>query len=478
MGRLSLSHYHSLLRVVDDHLQLTMRQRYRRIAMTFSPSLIVCLFFLFATATQAQNIEVNIAGPLDLVAVGSEHPLTFCSANSPWEPLVPVHYVNGDIPGVPAFPAGTLHVWKCVSGYEPSGLYTILPYTIVRYSAMKSFDGLNKLVMLNNASFLDHTVLTGCQGPTRKTRTTDGKQYDEYVGCTGGVRSFRVTLALSEARDDSYHQTGPIGTNASVSVILGFNYDSWRGPLVPYSLVIGEGVYRVNSGLVQGPVSSLSLSQIQAILGRSVRDWQTIGLGTAPPNSSPGTPADTVSPITLCLQEAGSGVKAVLDETVTLIQGETSLGSTDLTNSADGVYFGKNSKDVRDCIGGNGSLGRPAHSRAIGYMSAHEVGALTHGYVVGINGQRAIDNSLSDPLLPVKCGKYFFVTYLRIFSNYPTYDQFHSVFVSGLSDTSKFTLMPSVRNYWLDGDQTNIRKDIEAGPIIYSSLPLKVSCVQ
>src|SRR6185295_11209772 len=81
-------------------------------------------------------------------------------------PQLPIHYVNGNITGPPAFTSGRLHTWTGTRGGTP---------TIIRYSTTGSSDGILKLqqVMsnpLSNMTFLDHTTISCSSGPTLVTR--------------------------------------------------------------------------------------------------------------------------------------------------------------------------------------------------------------------------------------------------------------------------------------------------------------------
>jgi ABC-type phosphate transport system substrate-binding protein len=245
---------------------------------------------------------------------------------------------------------------------------------------------------------------------------------------------------------------------------------------VPFKFVLGNGVKRVDpvSGSLLD-VDSLSRSKIEALLSRQVTDWRQLGL--VADADADGIP-DSEAPVVLCLQQAGSGDKAALDATLMKDAAEfpsglapSALNHTHTTGTGQ-IHFGLNGMDVRDCIGGNAALNRPAHPTAIGYMSADAV--VPNGYGVGIDGRQARDLALPDPKANVKCGKYPFWTGLRLNTRNPSdsdaaiaaliYD-----FITEAGDPATIALM-STANYWMSEREMYVFKNADHGPLIWKPL--------
>ncbi|HTN43818.1 MAG TPA: hypothetical protein VMN77_08490 [Nitrospiria bacterium] len=295
-------------------------------------------------------------------------------------PNLPIHYVNGNITSPVTITAGKLHVWTGTRAGVP---------TIFRYSATGSSDGVLKLQNPTSDSrslmhYLDHLASTCSSGPTLLTRAADGKQYYEYTGCNTIIAGdLPMTMGMADVAGSSFHQVGPVTT--VVKPLDQSMLTSAQAAIVPWQLLVGEHVKKNVGGVLQ-PVVGLNRTEIEAIFSRNVTDWTQVGLVTDV--TTPGTP-DASSPITLCLRAAGSGSKAAFDETVMKDATETPSGSTNLTLSADGVYFGSSTQDVQDCIRGNAGLSRPAHPRGIGYVDADVSVATAPGYPIKLDGLRA-----------------------------------------------------------------------------------------
>jgi ABC-type phosphate transport system substrate-binding protein len=432
-----------------------------------------------ALSAEAQTV-VNMGGASAGTPFATEVPLSLCDASPK-----PVHYVNGPT-GSPVITTGKLHTWVCNRAGSP---------IIIRYSATGSSDGIIRVQQpeansISNMNFLDHTVLTGCTGPTPKVRPSDSKQYDEYTGCTGGPVQLPVNLGWSDVAGSSYGQTGPLTTTVKPlddSALLGTQV-----AIVPFSFVVGNGVQKVSGGAVQGKVTNLSHYQVEALLSRQVTDWRQLGLGTAPiqADGSPasiGTPADATSPVTLCLRTAGSGTKAALDQTVMVIANETIAGSSDLTNAANGVYFGQSNQDVRDCIIGNPGASRPAHPNGFGYMEADQAFAaanpavgVSRAYEVRMDGFKAYDPTLADPKENLKCGKWKYWVGERTYTRNPSSSDPNvaaliSAIISTSADPATISILPS-GTFWTAPGQMNVQKNADKGPVNFKALPQPSTC--
>jgi hypothetical protein len=359
---------------------------------------------------------------------------------------------------------------------------------IVRYSATGSSDGIKKLQQpetdpLSNMNFLDHVAAVGCVGPTLKTRPSDGKQYNEFTGCAGATLAdatnpLPLNIGWSDVRGSSFHQTGPI-TN-TVTPLDQFALISTQVAIVPFAIVVGNGVYRIDpaTNTTLGSVQNLSRPQVESLLSRQVTDWRRLGLGTAPVGSPVGTAADATSPVTLCLRTAGSGTKAALDETVMVTATEIALGSTNLTNAADGVYFGTSNQDVRDCIQGNAGAGRPAHPKGVGYMEGDQASLMTGGYIVPLDGFLSYDPSLpiADRKRDLFCGKFtYWVAGQMLTRNVSSPDADTARLIQDLIYTSTnpptIDILPAGA-FWAAPGSMNVFKNADKGPILLKSLPM------
>ena len=214
-------------------------------------------------------------------------------------------------------------VWVCKRG----GLDVIM-----RYSATGSSDGVNKLLQLasnpaSNMLHLDHTLTTGCTGPTLTTRTGDGKQYNNTINCNNGnTINLPTHMGASDVQGASFHQTGPLGT--SVTPLDDTTLNSVVTAIVPFSLYAGKGVVKLNAAGTASkrtdrravpPASRTDLRRAAS------RTGQRLGFGTVT-DAAPGT-LEATSPIVLCLRNAGSGTKAAFDETVMINATETPVAS-------------------------------------------------------------------------------------------------------------------------------------------------------
>lgn len=434
-----------------------------------------------ALSAEAQTV-VNMGGASAGTPFATEVPLNLCDA----APL-PTHYVNGPL-GTPTITTGKLHTWTCNRAGSP---------IIIRYSASGSSDGVRKLQQpeanaLSNMPYLDHAPLTGCTGPTLKARPSDGKQFNEYTGCTGGPVQLPVNVGWSDVAGSSFGQVGPITT--IVKPLDDSALISTQAAIVPFSFVVGNGVQKVSGGTVQGKVVSLSHYQVEALLSRQVTDWRQIGLGTAPVqvDGSPapvGTAADATSPVSLCLRTAGSGTKAALDQTVMVTAVETPAGSTNLTLAADGVYFGTSNQDVADCIVGNVAAGRPAHVKAFGYMEADQASVLVDsppvgiakGYEVRMDGFKARDLALgANSKRNLVCGDWKYWVGERINTRNPaSADPATNTLILNLianaSDPATISILPAGA-FWTAPSTMNVFKNADKGPVSFKTPPLPSNC--
>jgi hypothetical protein len=280
-----------------------------------------------------------------------------------------------------------------------------------------------------------------------------------------------MSMGMADVAGSSFHQTGPI--TVTVKPLDQSMLTSTQAAIVPWQLTVGEHVKR-NIGSVMTPnlvsVTGLTQTEAQGLFSRNITDWREIGLTTDV--TTTGTP-DATSPVTLCLRSAGSGSKAALNATVMKEANETPVGSTDLTNGADGVYFAGSTQDVQDCLRGNVGLGRPAHSRGIGYLDADVSVATSPAYPVKLNDLFANDTTLTDHKLNVRCGKYVYWAGERLnVRNYAdpsvtaSMTALNNAFISDASTAATIALLPAGA-FWVAQSDMYAFKNADPGPVLW-----------
>ncbi len=352
---------------------------------------------------------------------------------------------------------GNKITWTCNRGGLP---------VIMRYSATGSSDGVNKLLQpaINPASnmlYLDHTLTTGCTGPTLTTRASDGKQYNNTINCANtNTISLPVHVGASDVQGASFHQSGPVGT--SVTPLDDSTLNSVQTAIVPFSLYVGKGVVKDVAGAPGGPIAGLSRVEIEAIFNRAVIDWKRLGYGTVT-DAAPGA-LEATSPITLCLRAAGSGTKAAWDETIMINAGETGVANAS-------VIFSTSTSGVLTCVATN--------RRSIGYMDSDQVVSFNVGgaqagnaYVVRIDGGLANDPSLTDPKRDLKCGKYAYWAgwrlNRRIASEGAAIDALATAYVTNAGLATTIGQIPTGA-YWASDEEMAVFKNADRGPIAWKA---------
>ncbi|MGA6828442.1 substrate-binding domain-containing protein [Nitrospira sp. NS4] len=349
--------------------------------------------------------------------------------------------------------------WVCNRGGLP---------VIMRYSATGSSDGVNKLLQpasnpASNMLFLDHTLTTGCTGPTLVTRPADGKQYNNTTGCNNAnTISLPVHLGASDVQGASFHQSGPLGT--TVSPLDDSTLTSVTTAIVPFSIFVGKGVVKLDAAGTgpAGAISGLSRLEIERIFSKQVTDWRQLGYGTVT-DAAPGV-LEATSPITLCMRSAGSGTKAAFDETVMINATETLLANTT-------SVFSSSSSGVLTCLAGN--------RRSVGYMDADAVVSFNPGgannglaYVVRLDGGLAHDPSLTDPKRDLKCGKYAYWAGWRLnrrtASEGAAIDALAQAYVDNASAQTTIAIIPTGA-YWASDEEMAVSKNVDKGPLIWKA---------
>jgi hypothetical protein len=337
---------------------------------------------------------------------------------------------------------------------------------IIRYSATGSSDGVTKLLQpasnpASNMLFLDHTLTTGCTGPTDTTRPSDSKHYNNTVNCANGnTISLPVHLGASDVQGASFHQVGPVGT--TVTPLDDSTLNSVATAVVPFAIYVGKGVVKDVAGAPGGPISGLSRMEIEAIFNRAVTDWKRVGFGTVT-DVAPGT-LEATSPITLCLRNAGSGTKAAFDETVMINANETSVASAS-------VIFSSSTSGVLSCLAAN--------RRSIGYMDADQVVSFNVGganaglaYVIRVDGGLANDPSLTDHKRDLKCGKFAYWAAERLnrrtTSEGAAIDALAQAFVDNTGLQATIGVIPTGA-YWASDEEMAVFKNADRGPILWKA---------
>lgn len=411
-------------------------------------SVLVATLALVGIAGVAQaDTELNIGGSSAARNFMSDIPLNLCDAS----PL-PNYYVSAN---------NNLHTWTC----SRSGLPII-----IRYSATGSSDGVNKLLVPTGQAgskmdFLNHTLTTGCTGPTLTTRPSDSKQYNKTINCANtNTINLPVIMGAADVQGASFHQIGPIGT--TVSALDDSTLNSVGTAIVPFSIYAGKGVVKLNgTGTAPaGPISGLSRLEVERVFSGQVTDWRQLGYGTVT-DGAPGT-LEATSPITLCMRNAGSGTKATFDETVMINATETAI--------ANGVHvFSASTSGVLTCLSTN--------RRSIGYADADQVVHFNGGgdlaglaYPIRLDGGLAYDASLADPKRDLKCGKYAYWATERLnrrtASEGADIDALAQAFVDNTSLQATISIIPTGA-YWASDEEMFVSKNVDKGPLIWKSGP-------
>ena len=399
-----------------------------------------------AGTAQAQTV-LNGGGSSAARNFMTDVPLNLCDAGTSTANY-PTRYSTAD---------GNKITWVCNRGGLP---------VIIRYSATGSSDGVNKLLQpasnpASNMLCLDHTLTTGCTGPTDTTRPSDSKHYNNTINCANGnTISLPVHLGASDVQGASFHQVGPVGT--TVVPLDDTTLNSVATAVVPFALYVGKGVVKDVAGAPGGPISGLSRMEIEAVFNRGVTDWKRLGFGTVT-DATPGT-LEATSPITLCLRNAGSGTKAAFDETVMINANETSVANAS-------VIFSSSTSGVLTCVAAN--------RRSIGYMDADQVVSFNVGganaglaYVVRIDGGLASDTSLTDPKRDLKCGKFPYWSALRLnrrtASEGAEIDALSQAFVDNTGLQATIGIIPT-GFYWASDEEMAVFKNADRGPILWKA---------
>lgn len=397
-----------------------------------------------AGTAQAQTV-LNAGGSSAGRNFATDVPLNLCDA----APL-PDRFASAD---------GNKITWVCNRG----GLAVIM-----RYSATGSSDGVNKLIQpasnpASNMLFLDHTLTTGCTGPTLTARPSDSKQYNNTINCNNAnTISLPVHLGASDVQGASFHQTGPVGT--TVSPLDDSSLNSVSAAIVPFSLYVAKGVVKLNAAgnAPAGPISGLSRLEVERIFSGSITDWQQLGFGTVT-DAAPGT-LEATSPIIICQRNAGSGTKAAFDETVMINASETSIANAS-------HVFSSSSSGVLTCVANN--------RRAIGYMDSDQVVSFNPGgaqvgnaYTVRLDGGLAHDPSLTDPKRDLKCGKYAYWAGWRLnrrtTSEGAGIDALSQAYVDNASSQATIAIIPTGA-YWASDEEMFVSKNVDKGPLIFKA---------
>ena len=409
----------------------------------YLPILAGALALAGLAGTAEAQTALNLGGSSAGRNFATDVPLNLCDA----APL-PNRFSTAD---------GNKITWTCNRGGLP---------VIMRYSATGSSDGVNKLLQpasnpASNILYLDHTLTTGCTGPTLTTRASDGKQYNNTINCANtNTISLPVHVGASDVQGASFHQTGPIGT--TVTPLDDSTLNSSQTAIVPFSLFVGKGVVKDVAGAPGGPIAGLSRLEIEAIFNRAVTDWKRLGFGTVT-DAAPGT-LEATSPITLCLRAAGSGTKAAWDETIMINAGETSVANAS-------VIISTSTSGVLTCVATN--------RRSIGYMDSDQVVSFNVGgaqagnaYVVRIDGGLANDPSLTDPKRDLKCGKYAYWAGWRLnrrtASEGAAIDALATAYVTNAGLAVTIGQIPTGA-YWASDEEMAVFKNQDRGPIAWKA---------
>ena len=467
----------------------------------------------FSGAADAAILELNGDGSSAGRAVMGYAPVEMCDVayNAVTNPIT--HYHSSQVP------APTDHVWTCklLSGDD----------LIVRYHATGSADGFNHVQSATlQTLFLNHATST-CGAPVHVT--AGAKEWDDVTCTTVVTIAKNINFGASDLRAASFGQVGPLlsacpGSGGSPNLIppgqvpgsctspvpVAPGVASFAGPVVPFSVIVGNGVQKWDpvANTVIGKVGSLSRDQIESIFRKEVTDWKRLGLATAAPCTGVGVPhagctgigiapagtaANATAPIDLCLRSAGSGSKASFQRTLMLLSNETSIGSGASTAGAD-TFHGKSSNNVIACLVSNPG--------GVGYQDADAVpefptvNANPPAYPVKINGF-AVSEASYDPgpatpaassatvdlrKLNIRCGAYPFWVTLVITRPTAAYgdarDTAFTAFTTAAAGTTLIDQLkgdpmvlnaPTAGHFWVAGAQMVVTKNTDRGPMLFTA---------
>lgn len=440
------------------------------------------LFSAFAVTAKAQTVEIDLGGSAEVVNFINSIPVNVFLPNS----TAPInHYVNGDIPAPLTISSGRLHVWTgTLDGAKVPGLGG--RPAIIRYAASTSSDAFKLLqtqttppaltvpqapftttgTTPNATNFLNAPAdITGCSSLTAVV-VGGVTVYSQATGCTA-VTPLPFHLGLSLVVGSDFHQVGPsIPLTKATPLFSTLLVDSIIA-VTPSKIVLGDSVKDTGGN----PITNLTNTQVEAVISGSVTDWGTFKGFAA-------------GPVARCLRKAGSGVKAVFNETQMYAAGgqtatgETTAGTTDLTSTTAVTLFGGTTQDVVDCLVGEPGLSRPAHPRGIAYIDYDQ-------HAVGFHDATVDDVGVSDGVDSkgnLKNGLYPFWTYAHGFrrpvgSTGVSSDQDTLItgFLATASTPSVINSIPGVGQYWTAVSEMCVSKAATQGPITWIS-PAPTGC--
>jgi hypothetical protein len=264
--------------------------------------------------------------------------------------------------------------WVCNVTYSIPALgitFTNQPVEI-RYHSTESGDGFVRLTgQYGNptTATVINAAATSCgQGPIPIPVNSRQVAYDAFGNCT--TTTATVNFGGSDVRATSFGQQGPIGTffpPGGVPIDTTTIADEGVA-VIPFGIFVSQHVRTRNADGTPGPaVETLTGRQIEAILRREVRNWDSFGYVVVTSLTPPLIP-DPNQGITLCRRDAGSGTLAALWVTQT----PEVPAMNGAVNGAGGVvmYRSSSSALLRDCVG-NIAAG---HSRRfISYFNAETI---------------------------------------------------------------------------------------------------------
>ena len=452
-------------------------------ASQFTIALIAGVVAGTAWVSLADAVTFRAGGSSAGTLFATQVPLNLCTS-VPGN--LPSHYVN-DGSQINATGGtvtnGKLHVWRCsVPGFAGT--------TVFKYSATGSSDG---VIKLNNASenfncstagnpTLNNNCMTmlpdlpsssNCTptGSNPQTRPSDGKQFNEFSCSDTGVFE-TLNVGTADVAGSSFGQQGPITT--TVNPLDQSALISTQVAIVPFDIVVGNDVGRVDAGGFLQPLDNLTRTEVEGLLSGNVSDWRQLGLATGTVGTST---LDTTSPVVLCMRKAGSGTKAALDQTVLKDAKESPLCSTNLTGSGT-KFCGQSTQDVRDCIDGNSGQGISAHPTGIGYMDADASELLTGGHRVKLNGAWSHDAAgatEAERKKDLRCGRYLYWVGERFntrnpSSADPTLASLIGQYITNAASPATISLLPA-GDFWDAPESLFVSKANDPGPVLWKAGP-------
>jgi ABC-type phosphate transport system substrate-binding protein len=329
------------------------------------------------------TICVNAGGSSAITDFASMVPVTLFKYNNAVNVSNPSHFISGFAPTNSLQTTSVYHAWVGIldetvinnlNTTAANGNVALAPGTlgIIRYTASGSSDGIKKFE--NQTTFGITTVGTsGVVDPTSAqtsldvtnplcasgpTAMSNGTYYwNEYETCTG-TTSVASYFGAADVNGATIHQTGPLGTSSGP-----FDQTALASSQIayfPFAIVTGNGLtVGVN------PVNNLTREQIVSLFSGNTNSWANIGV------------TSTVSGVTLCMRNAGSGTKAQFQASLLKNDVKELAKANNSTTNGVTARYNSTTQAVLTCIA--------TYPNSIGYAEVDQAN-LAGANIIGIDG--------------------------------------------------------------------------------------------